>query len=588
MSQMPPLALAACSYVSQAARALHERVEEINRLNVFPVPDGDTGTNMSLTLQSVVKELEALPAEASLEEVRKAITHGSLMGARGNSGVITSQIFRGACEGLADAEEFDSTTVALAAMRAVEVAFNAVRKPVEGTILTVLKDCANAAAEAAEEGLDLVESLQRISTEAMASVRRTPELLPVLKDNGVVDAGGYGLALLLEGFTAAVSGNELTPMQTSLPVIDTAPKVAIEQINDWEDSDYLYCTEFLFNATDLSEADARDFLGSLGDCELLVGASPHYKVHVHTNEPGSVLSYMTERGQVAEVHIHNMQEQSVQRLEGLQASPSGAFGAPVLSTSTQDSADVDLGKTGTILSWDAAVTEAGSPLSSAAGAAPKPFGYVAVCSGAGTAKLLRSQGVDVIVSGGQTMNPATKDFVDAINAVNAEAVIIFPNNKNVILAANAAVSSADKPAAVVPTTSVLQSFSALLAADDKAELEENIELMTEAISQVRSGEITTAIKDAKTANGTAIKAGDVIGLADGSLEVVGQDVITVSLELIALISTDADVLTLLAGQDLDQTQFEVLLAQIEQRFDDLEVDPHRGEQPLYPLIMSAE
>ncbi|MDR2108483.1 MAG: DAK2 domain-containing protein [Coriobacteriales bacterium] len=533
-------------YIRSAAAALNDRTEEINRLNVFPVPDGDTGTNMSLTLDMVVQEVMALSPEATLADVRKAITHGSLMGARGNSGVITSQILRGICEGLEGTEEFDATTIATALARAVEVAFHAVRKPVEGTILTVLRDVAEAANTAAEEGLGRDEALHRLSEEAFASVRRTPELLAVLKENGVVDAGGFGLAILIDGFAGAVTGTS-RQVPEAASFTQPAPSVAIEQIDDWEGSDYLYCTEFLYKSDTAAPEATLDFLGSMGDCELMVGAKPDYKIHVHTNDPGSVLSYMTERGQVSEVHIHNMRLQSEQRERALGG-------------------------------------QAPKPPSEP----PKPLGFVAVCSGAGTANILTSQGVDLIVRGGQTMNPSTKDFIDAIAQVNAEQVIIFPNNKNVILAANAAAEIADKPTRVVPTLSVPQSFSAMFVFDPRASLADNVSAMEAAIAQVAYGEVTTAIKDAKAPDGSTIAAGDVIGLVNGSIEVVGSDIATVALGVVGKIVEGADVLTILAGQELAQDEFEALLARIEADFEDLEIDAQRGEQPLYPLVMAAE
>ncbi|MDR3053636.1 MAG: DAK2 domain-containing protein [Coriobacteriales bacterium] len=530
--------------IAAAATALSERKEEINRLNVFPVPDGDTGTNMSLTIETVVKEAAALPPTATLVELRHAVTHGSLMGARGNSGVITSQILRGLCEGMEGSESFDAAAIAIAFDRAVEVAFHAVRKPVEGTILTVLRDCAEGARRAAEEGSSRDDALKRVSEVAFASVKRTPELLPVLKENNVVDAGGFGLAILIEGFVSAVTGDA-----AAIPVIATfgqpAAKVAIEQINDWEGSAYRYCTEFLFNSADVDEEAALDFLGTMGDCELLVGSHPDFKVHVHTNDPGTVLSYMTERGQVAEVHIHNMQLQSEARTEGLKQE---------------------------------GVTQPA-----------KPLGFIAVAAGAGTAKILGSLGADYVVNGGQTMNPSTRDLLDAVNSVDAQSVIIFPNNKNIILAANAVASISEKPVAVVPTRSVPQSFAALFVANPEASLEQNVEAMTEAISEVHTGEVTFAIKDATAPDGTRIKDGDVLGISDDSIEFVGSDINQVALDLVGHIAgDDADVLTILAGQDLGQDSFESLLERIEQQFPDLEIDAHRGEQPLYPLVMAAE
>ncbi len=535
-------------YIQAAALALSARKDDINKLNVFPVPDGDTGTNMSLTIETVVKEVAALPENAAFVDVRKAITHGSLMGARGNSGVITSQILRGLCEGLEGAEKFDAPTMARALERATAVAFQAVRKPVEGTILTVLRDTSQAARQAADEMKTKDEALRFITEVAFASVRRTPELLPVLKENGVVDAGGFGLALLIEGFVRAVTG-EITALPTLESISQPQPKVEIEQIDDWEGSEYLYCTEFLMISDTIDIDDAQDFLSRMGDCELLVGSAPDFKVHVHTNDPGEVLSYMTGRGQVSDVHIHNMSLQSRERNRML-AEQDGTSPTPEQM---------------------------------------KDLGFIAVAAGEGMHKILTSLGVDHIVNGGQTMNPSTKDLLDAINAVSAKSVIIFPDNKNIILAANAAAEVSEKPVAVVPTKSVPQAFSALFLADLEAGLEENARAMTEAIKGVRTAEITTAIKDAKAANGKPINSGDIIGITNDAIEVVGNELEQVALELIAMIHDDeADTLTILAGEDLNQEDFENLLQDIEETYPDLEVDAHRGDQPLYPLVMAIE
>jgi DAK2 domain fusion protein YloV len=508
---------------------------------------------MSLTLEMVVSEVRALKDDATLVDMRKAITHGSLMGARGNSGVITSQILRGICEGLEGAHEFSAATIARALSQAVEVAFHAVRKPVEGTILTVLRDIAAAAGNAAEEGLSRDDALHRISEEAHRSVRRTPELLPVLKENGVVDAGGFGLALLIDGFVSAVTGEAGEGFELSFQTEPVA-RVAIEQIDDWEDSEYLYCTEFLYQSDEIEIEPTLEFLATMGDCELMVGTRPDYKIHVHTNEPGTVLGYMTERGQVYEVHIHNMRLQSAQRADALRVGAAAGQAPGVSSAATP----------------------------------PRPLGFVAVCSGTGTARILESQGVDHVVRGGQSMNPSTKDFLDAISQVNAEQVIVFPNNKNVILAANAAAEIADKPTRVVPTLSVPQSFSAMFVYDPAASLDDNVSAMEEAIAQVSYGEVTMAVKDAKAPDGTPIAAGDIIGLANGSIEVVGSEIATVALEVVARIAEGADVLTILAGQELADDEFAAILARIKADFEDLEIDAQRGEQPLYPLVMAAE
>lgn len=304
--------------IATASAELSSRKEEINRLNVFPVPDGDTGTNMSLTMESVAREVAALPPNADGPALRKAVTHGSLMGARGNSGVITSQILRGLCEGLADVTEFSTETIANAMARAVEVAFQAVRKPVKGTILTVLEDCSTVAQQANADGLDVTATLHLISEEALASVKRTPELLPVLKENGVVDSGGFGLAILIQSFIAALTG-EQAHLASAEDFTHAEAKVAIEHVRDWAGSDYMYCTEFLLHSDEVDVAETLDFLASLGDCELLVGAHPDFKVHVHTDTPGTVLTYMTDRGQVSEVFIHNMVLESEERADGIAA-----------------------------------------------------------------------------------------------------------------------------------------------------------------------------------------------------------------------------------------------------------------------------
>lgn len=529
--------------IAAAAKALAARKEEINRLNVFPVPDGDTGTNMSLTLAMVVENLAKLPIGATDEERRRAITSGALMGARGNSGVITSQIMRGLCEGIANHETFDLVAVDDAFDRAVEVAFNAVRKPVEGTILTVLRDTASAARKARKKKMELEEGLRFIVGEAYASVQRTPDLLPVLKENGVVDAGGFGLAIFFDSFVSALTGRSDT-LGDELAFARTAPKVEIEQINDWEGSAYMYCNEFLVDSDTLDPEEALDFLHTMGDCELCVGSVPKFKVHVHSNTPDKVLAYFLERGQISEVFIHNMKLQSEERSAKLEQEQE---------------------------------------------AETKPIGFVAVAVGSGNAAILESLGVDYVVSGGQTMNPSTKELLDAVNSVNAEAVIILPNNSNIIMAAQSCSEVSDKPCAVVPTKSVPEAFSAMFAFDETASLEENVEAMTEARDEVKTGEVTRAIKDSKDVHGNPIHDGDVIGIADGELEVVSDSIEDATMRILEVLEAeDADTLTILAGEDYTDDAFEALIERIEEAYEDLEIDSHRGEQPLYPIVLSVE
>ena len=543
-----------------AAKVVADRSEEINKLNVFPVPDGDTGTNMSLTLNTVVREVEELPASATIDDIAKAITHGSLMGARGNSGVITSQILRGIAEGLCDAKDPEHATpadVAHAFRRGVKVAFKAVRKPVEGTILTVLRDV-SAKADQLEKTRDLAthDMLDALVVEAYESVARTPELLPVLKENGVVDSGAFGFAVFMEAFVNAATGKagELTDFKTTVDAkADVSAKVAIELNDDWEGSEFRYCNEFLFKAEkDFDVDESLSYLATLGDCELIVGAYPDFKVHVHSNEPNRVLEYMLQFGQVYEVFIHNMDMESHDR-------------------------------TAKIAADQAAEGEKDRPR--------KALGFVAVAAGSGEEEILRSLGVDVVVSGGQTMNPSTADILEAIESANADNVIVLPGNGNIRMAAEAAASACeDAHVAVVPTKTVLQGFSAMFVVDPEASLEDNVEAMTEAIQGVRGGEVTTAVRDSQAADGTPIHDGDVMGIQDDSIDVVGSDVMQVTLDLIAKMQDEeeGDSLTILAGQDMDDESFEALVAAIEEAQPDLEVDPHRGEQPLYPVIFSIE
>ena len=540
-----------------AAGAVAEKAEEINKLNVFPVPDGDTGTNMSLTLQSVVKELSALPVDADMEAIAAAITHGSLMGARGNSGVITSQILRGVAEGLVGATEpATSAHVAVALRRAVKVAFQAVRKPVEGTILTVLRDISTKADECEKKRLTAEEALDAIVVEAYQSVARTPDLLPVLKENGVVDSGAFGFAIFLENFVAAALGRASNIEDFSATFdADSAKagaldRVKIEANDDWEGSEYRYCNEFLFKAEKHFDEDkVLQFLASMGDCELLVGAYPDYKVHVHSNTPNLVLEHMLQFGQVYEVFIHNMDLEVAERTAKIHADQ------------------------------DAAAEPA------------KPLGFVAVAAGSGEAEILKSLGVDVVVSGGQTMNPSTADLLDAVAKVNAEAVIILPNNGNIRMAAEAAANACeDKRVVVVPTKTVPQAFSALFAVMPDADVDDVVEAMCDAYSEVRDGEVTRAVRDSSASDGSPIHSGDVMGIIAGSIDIVGSDVLQVTVDCInrMMDEEEGDSLTILAGEELSDDAFQEILDAIEEAQPDLEIDSHRGEQPLYPVIFSIE
>lgn len=545
-----------------AAQVVADKAEDINKLNVFPVPDGDTGTNMSLTLKTVVAEVQALPADADIKAIAAAITHGSLMGARGNSGVITSQILRGIAEGLVDAKDQECPTpadIAAAFRNGVKVAFKAVRKPVEGTILTVLRDVSAKADKLEKSQLSALEVLDALVVEAYESVARTPELLPVLKENGVVDSGAFGFATFLEGFVNALAGKEgLTDFDTSVATASdakqhAAAKVAIELNDDWEGSEYRYCNEFLFEAADpsFSADETLAYLATLGDCELCVGDYPDYKVHVHSNNPDQVLAYMLARGQVYNVFIHNMDLEAHERTQKI-------------AEDQQASQEQE--------------------------APQKELGIVAVAAGSGAAEVLRSLGVDVVVEGGQTMNPSTADILAAIERAHAQHVIVLPNNSNIRMAAEAAASAATCEVGVLATKSVLQAFSALLVFDPEGSLEDNIDAMQECIAGVRYAEVTTAVRNSSAADGTPIEAGNVIGIAGSEIRVVGSEVAEVALRLLALMQEEdeADVCTVLAGSDLSDEALTALTQQMQEAHPDLEIEEHRGEQPLYPVIFSLE
>lgn len=548
-----------------AAKAVADKAEEINKLNVFPVPDGDTGTNMSLTLGTVVKEVQALPAGVTMADVAKAITHGSLMGARGNSGVITSQILRGLAEGLVSAHDPVTTADVAAALRSsVKVAFKAVRKPVEGTILTVIRDVSARADRAEKEKMPVSEALEALVVEAYESVARTPDLLPVLKENGVVDSGAYGFAAFLEAFVNAALGNggkQLTDFDTTATPAEAHDvadaRVQIELNDDWEGSEFRYCNEFLFKAEkSFDPNEALSYLATLGDCELVVGSYPDFKVHVHSNEPNRVLEYMLRYGQIYNVFIHNMDIEAHDRTAKIAADQAAA-----------------------------------SAKAEATPEPKKPLGFVAVAAGDGEADILKSLGVDVVVSGGQTMNPSTADILDAVARANAESVIVLPDNGNIRMAAEAAAAaSEDVKVVVVPTKTVPQAFAAMFAVDPEASAEENAEAMTEAIGEIRDGEVTHAVRDSQAADGSPIHAGDVMGIEGGAITVVGSSVEQVTLDLIARMqeAEEGDTLTILAGSEMDDAAFKALCDRVEEAQPDLELDAHRGGQPLYPVIFSIE
>ncbi|MBS3909003.1 MAG: DAK2 domain-containing protein [Actinobacteria bacterium] len=518
--------------VNASLAALIRYQDEINRLNVFPVPDGDTGTNMVLTMKTVRDET-VKAGDASIAELAKVITHGSLMGARGNSGVILSQIIRGICESLAEHEELDADAIIEALDSGATAAYEAVKKPVEGTMLTVVRDMANAGMRLVGKNLHPADLFSYIIEEGKRSVERTPELLPILKESGVVDAGGYGLLIMAKGILSAQKGVKLEN-----GIVDDNDRLTIVD----ESIEFAYCTEFILKSEGIDLDEVEIEMEKYGDSVLVVGTPELTKIHVHTNDPGAVVQVATGLGTISEVQINNIIEQSKLRTESLKEE-------------------------------DALHRERG-------------IGIIAVAGGEGVKEILSNLGVHAIVDGGQSMNPSTADLVAAVNKLRRDEVIILPNNKNIIMAAQQVDGLTDKTVGVVATTSVPEAFGVMLAFDEDASLEQNIEAMTIECDQVKTGEVTYAMRDTK--NGE-VKKGETIGLYAGEIKASGGDVLATTMKLLeTMVDDESEVVTILAGDTIDADQIDELSAMFEERFPDIELDMHYGGQPVYYFLIGIE
>ena len=542
--------------VQAASTRLGNQAEYVNSLNVFPVPDGDTGTNMGMTIENGAKEVADKPA-STVGEVGQILSKGLLMGARGNSGVITSQLFRGFGQAIKDKEELTGQDLAQAFQSGVEVAYKAVMKPVEGTILTVSRGAATAALKKAEETDDAVEVMRAALDGAKRALAKTPEMLPVLKEVGVVDSGGQGLVFIYEGFLAALTGEYIASED-----FKATPAVMTEMINAehhksvaehvaTEDIKYGYCTEIMValkqGPTYVKEFNYEEFQGylsGLGDSLILVNDDEIAKVHVHTEDPGLVLQEGLKYGALKKVKVDNMRNQHDAVLEKDQA----------VAISQEE----------------------------------KDFAIVAVCAGDGLADIFKSQGVDYVISGGQTMNPSTEDIVKAIDAVNAKNVIILPNNKNIFMAAQSAAEVSEVPAAVVETRTVPQGFASLLAFNPAQSLEENVEAMTASLSDVVSGSVTLAVRDTSI-DGLEIHKDDNLGMVDGKIVVSNPDMTTTLKEIFAkMIDEDSEIITIYVGEEGNKELAEEISEYLESTYEDVEVEIHDGKQPVYPYLMSVE
>ena len=534
---------------------LERNKDYINELNVFPVPDGDTGSNMSLTIMAAAREVSALE-NPSMDELSKKISSGSLRGARGNSGVILSQLLRGFCKEIKGKKQITVSVLADGFVRAVETAYKAVMKPKEGTILTVAKGVAEKAVELSEMDMDFETLGQEILDHGNEVLKQTPELFPVLKEAGVVDSGGQGLMEFLTGAYNGLTGKEEIKEPVTSGGAAKAQTMSSEEI-DTSHIKYGYCTEFIimlekeYNAE--IEAKFKEFLTSIGDSLVVVSDDEIVKVHVHTNHPGLAFEKGLEYGSLTSMKVDNMREEHKEKVIHEQDRKKAA-------------------------EQEAAKEEP-----------KKPFGFVAVSVGEGLNDIFKDLGVDHIIEGGQTMNPSTEDVLDAISKVNAETVFVFPNNKNIILAANqAAEIEEEKQVIVIPTKTIPQGISALISFDETATAEANQAGMEDAITAVKSGQVTYAVRDTSI-DGKEIKTGDYMGIDDAGIQAVGQDITEVVKDLIgAMADEDSELLSIYYGSDVEEEKANALVEAVQAAYPDFEVEAHAGGQPIYYYILSLE
>jgi DAK2 domain fusion protein YloV len=546
--------------VQAGASRLHVNAEYVNSLNVFPVPDGDTGTNMNLSMTSGAKAVADSRSE-KVGELATVLSKGLLMGARGNSGVILSQLFRGFSKQIPDVTTLNAKDLAAAFTHGVETAYKAVMKPVEGTILTVSREAARSGERKAKESDDCIEVMSAVVKGAKRALAKTPDLLPVLKEVGVVDSGGQGLLFIYEGFLEALSGEfaanevyEPTPGEMD-EMVNAEHHRGVSGHVATEDIKFGYCTEIMVKIGEGSTVDSafdyetfRNYLNELGDSLLVVNDDEIIKVHVHTEHPGEVMNYGQKFGSLVKIKVDNMRLQHETLVEhDAQAAQSTVVQKPRV-----------------------------------------PFAVIAIAAGEGVQELFRSLGASYIISGGQTMNPSTEDILKAVKEVNADQVIILPNNKNIFMAADQAAEVADIPVAVVPTKTISQGMTAMLAFNDQQSLEENKATMTEMIESVVSGQVTTAVRDT-TIDNVEIKKDDYLGMIDGKIVISEPEIFTASLDTLKqMINEDTEIVTIIVGEGGTMKEAEKLAETLTAEHEELETELHEGGQPVYPYLFSAE
>ena len=524
------------------ANNLQNHKDLVDKLNVFPVPDGDTGTNMSLTISYAIKELAKVQND-NITDIGKALSKGSLMGARGNSGVILSQIIRGIAKSIEGKESLNVVDLANAFKNGSDTAYKAVIKPIEGTILTVVRESGEYAVSIAQEDMDMIEFLEAVVEKANESLNNTPELLKALKEAGVVDSGGKGLVLIYEGMLSSLKGTNIEAVEGGA---SNAVEVNVEQNISTEDIKFQYCTEFILESDKVDDLTIRERFLKYGDSLAVVGDEGVIKVHVHTNDPGLAIQEALSYGQLLTIKIENMKLQHENK---------------VLNETAQTK--------------EAPVEE-------------KEYGFIATSMGEGLAQIFKDFGVDHIIEGGQTMNPSTEDFMKAIESLHAKNIIILPNNSNIIMAANQAKELSDKNIIVIPTKNVSQAFATLVAFDGDADITENEANMMEALSTVKSGQVTYAVRDT-VINDVEVKEGNIIGIAEGKLLSAGDKVDEITTDLVEkLVDEDSAIITLFYGEDTTEEEAEALRDLLEEKFEDIDVELHYGGQPLYYYLISVE
>lgn len=535
--------------VVNASNRLAEESDFVNSLNVFPVPDGDTGTNMSMTFKAAVKEIENINSN-SIGEVSKKLAKGALMGARGNSGVILSQILRGISKGLEGLEEADAAQIAVALKEGSNSAYKAVMRPTEGTILSVIRATAEAAIEI--EATDVADLMDEATKAAKIMLDKTPDLLPALKKAKVVDSGGMGLYIILSGMTAALKEG----IQAEVKDIKVSEGGAVGAKSTAEaDIKFGYCTEFIILG-DASNAKAfQDEIEPLGDSMIVVGYDDVIKVHIHTNDPGDVLAKAVKLGELSKIKIDNMREEHRELL---------------MSEEEYANAEVE--------AHEEVAAEA------------KKYAFVTVAMGEGISNIFKDLGVDYVIEGGQTMNPSTQDILECVNKLNAEHIFILPNNKNIVMAANQASEISEKDVRVIPTTSIPQGITCVTMFNQEAEVDENEEELKELMKSVKTGSVTYAVRDTELeGSNQKVEAGNKLGLIEGKIKEVGADTYEVAEKVIEnMVDEESELITVFYGEDVNEDEVNDFISKLEEKYDECDVQCYKGDQPLYYFFISVE